>query len=50
MCDRIGAELHIASPELCTDNAIMGAIAWEKVDSGEFAPLDVDITPGLLRH
>lgn len=50
MCDRIGAELHIASQELCTDNAIMGAIAWEKVDAGDFASLDVDITPGLLRH
>lgn len=50
MCDRRGAELHIASPDLCTDNAVMGAIAWEKVERGEFAGLDADITPGLLRH
>jgi N6-L-threonylcarbamoyladenine synthase len=50
MCQRRGVQLHIASPELCTDNAVMGAIAWEKVDRGEFAGLDADITPGLLRQ
>jgi N6-L-threonylcarbamoyladenine synthase len=43
-------KLHIASPDLCTDNAVMGAIAWEKVDRGEYAGLDADITPGLLRQ
>ena len=50
MCQRRGVQLHIASPDLCTDNAVMGAIAWEKVDRGEFAGLDADITPGLLRQ
>lgn len=50
MCKRRGVELHIASPDLCTDNAVMGAIAWEKVDLGEFAALDADIRPGLLRQ
>jgi N6-L-threonylcarbamoyladenine synthase len=40
MCKRRGVELHIASPDLCTDNAVMGAIAWEKVDRGDFAALD----------
>ena len=42
-------ELFISPPELCTDNAVMGAIAWEKVDSKDFSPLDLDIQPGLLR-
>lgn len=44
-----GFELVIAPPELCTDNAVMGAIAWEKVARGEFASLDLDVTPGLQR-
>lgn len=47
---RMGVELLIAPKELCTDNAVMGAIAWEKVHRGEFSPLDIDIHPGLLRH
>lgn len=42
-------ELHIAPPELCTDNAVMGAIAWEHVRAGQFSPLDLDILPGLMR-
>ena len=42
-------ELLISPLELCTDNAVMGAIAWEKVDSGDFSPLDIDVQPGLLR-
>jgi len=41
----------IAAPmELCTDNAAMGAIAWELYRDGQFADLDVDVTPGLIRH
>lgn len=47
--EKDGFELVIAPPELCTDNAVMGAIAWEKVARGEFASLDLDITPGLQR-
>ncbi len=43
-------ELLIAEPELCTDNAIMGAIAWEKVKAGIFDGLDLDVTPGLVRR
>jgi hypothetical protein len=27
----------------------MGAIAWEKLERGQFSALDVDITPGLRR-
>jgi len=49
LAERKGIELLIAPPELCTDNAVMGAIAWEKVWRKEFAPLEIDIQPGLLR-
>lgn len=41
--------LYLAPVELCTDNAVMGAIAWEHFRSGEFASLDLDIVPGLMR-
>ena len=44
-----GVQLHIAPHELCTDNAVMGAIAVERVKRGEFAPLDLDTQPGLVR-
>jgi N6-L-threonylcarbamoyladenine synthase len=43
-------ELHIAPPELCTDNAVMGAIAFERLRSGKTENLDLDIVPGLVRH
>ncbi len=49
MAERHRIELLIAPQDLCTDNAIMGAIAWEKVSRGEFTSLDIDIHPGLLR-
>ncbi len=42
-------EVVIAPPELCTDNAVMGAIAWKQIDRNDFATLDLDITPGLQR-
>lgn len=42
-------DLIIAPLELCTDNAVMGAIALEKIRRGEFAPLDLDIEAGLVR-
>jgi N6-L-threonylcarbamoyladenine synthase len=42
-------ELVVAPMKLCTDNAVMGAIALEKIKRGQFAPLDLDITPGLQR-
>lgn len=44
-----GFDVRIAPPNLCTDNAIMGAIAWRKIDRGDFATDDLDITPGLQR-
>lgn len=43
-------ELHIAPPELCTDNAVMGAIAFERLAAGKTESLDLDILPGLVRH
>lgn len=44
-----GAALHVAPRPLCTDNAAMGAIAWEALEAGHTAPLDCDVTPGLVR-
>lgn len=45
-----GTVLHIAPPKLCTDNAVMGAIAVERWKRGDFDSLDVDIVPGLVRE
>lgn len=42
-------ELHIAPLSLCTDNAVMGAIAVERWKAGLTESLDLDITPGLQR-
>ncbi len=44
-----GFELWIAPPQLCTDNAVMGAIAVERWKAGLVEPLDVDILPGVQR-
>lgn len=44
-----GATLWIAPPQLCTDNAVMGAIAVEKYQAGLFEELDLDIAAGLER-
>jgi N6-L-threonylcarbamoyladenine synthase len=41
--------LFIAPPELCTDNAIMGAIAIERYKRGLFEKLDLNVFPGLIR-
>lgn len=49
VCTDQKIELHIAPPAWCTDNAVMGAIAWEKVRAGEFADLQLDAVPGLVR-
>jgi N6-L-threonylcarbamoyladenine synthase len=48
-CASRGIELHIAPPALCTDNAVMGAIAVEKLKAGLFAPLELDVFPAA-RH
>ena len=42
-------ELTVAPMDLCTDNAVMGAIALEKIRRGDYASLDLDVTPGLQR-
>ena len=43
------AELVVAPPELCTDNAVMGAIAFERLRAGQVESLDLDAQPGLVR-
>ena len=45
-----GFELHVAPPELCTDNAVMGAIAFEQLRAGRTESLELDVIPGLVRH
>lgn len=42
-------ELFIPPLSLCTDNAVMGAIAFERYNSGLFEKLDLDISAGLVR-
>jgi len=44
-----GFDLVIAPLKLCTDNAVMGAIALERFRAGLVEPLDLDAFPGLLR-
>ncbi|ODA35562.1 tRNA (adenosine(37)-N6)-threonylcarbamoyltransferase complex transferase subunit TsaD [Planctopirus hydrillae] len=44
-----GFRLHVAPRELCTDNAAMGGLGWELVEKGRLAPLDLDVSPGLIR-
>ena len=45
-----GFRLFLAPPFLCTDNAVMGAIAIERYRAGLFEPLDLDVLPGLIRN
>ena len=42
-------DLHIAPLALCTDNAVMGAIGWERFKAGLTESLDLDIAAGLVR-
>lgn len=44
-----GHRLYIPPMSLCTDNAVMGAIAIERYRAGLFEPLDLDVYPGLER-
>lgn len=48
-CDAQEIELFIAPLKYCTDNAVMGAIAFEKLKAGLVDDLSVDIQPGLVR-
>jgi N6-L-threonylcarbamoyladenine synthase len=45
-----GYELHVPPLALCTDNAVMGAIAIERLRAGKLADLSLDIFPGLERN
>lgn len=47
---RSGYEIFIPPLKLCTDNAVMGAIAVERYRSGLFEDLSLDISAGLVRH
>ena len=42
-------QLYIAPLRLCTDNAVMGAIAIERYKAGLFEELDLEVYPGLVR-
>ena len=44
-----GYEVIIAPLKLCTDNAVMGAIAFEWLKAGLTDSLDIDVKPGLIR-
>jgi len=47
---RRNIRLFIAPLKLCTDNAVMGAIAVERLKAGLVEPLDLDVYPGLVRR
>jgi len=47
--DRHQIELYVAPLRLCTDNAVMGAIAVERWKAGLFESLDIDAYPGVVR-
>ena len=47
--DRQGIDLFLAPRNLCTDNAAMGAIAWERLERGENDGLELDVRPGTDR-
>ena len=49
MTRRQGVTLEIAPLELCTDNAVMGAIAVERYKAGRLEELDLDVYPGVVR-
>ncbi len=44
-----GVKVHIPPLRLCTDNAVMGAIAVERLKAGLVEQLDLDAVAGLLR-
>jgi N6-L-threonylcarbamoyladenine synthase len=47
--DSRNVQLHIAPLRLCTDNAIMGAIAIERLEAGLTEGLDLEVYPGVVR-
>jgi len=46
---RLNVRLHVAPLPLCTDNAVMGAIAVERLKAGLMESLDLDVYPGMIR-
>jgi len=44
-----GYELHVPPLSLCTDNAVMGAIAIERLKAGQIEDLSLEISPGPER-
>jgi N6-L-threonylcarbamoyladenine synthase len=48
-CQEKEIRLHFAPLEYCTDNAVMGALAFERFRAGLFETLELDIYPGLVR-
>jgi len=46
---KLKRRLYIAPRELCTDNAVMGSLAFEQWNAGQFASLDLDVSPGVIR-
>ena len=44
-CQCRGVELHVPPVNLCTDNAVMGAIAIERLKAGLTESLDLDCVP-----
>jgi len=44
-----GVQIHIAPLRLCTDNAVMGAIALERYKAGLIEDLSLEVYPGLVR-
>ncbi len=46
---RRAIRLFVAPLRLCTDNAVMGAIAIERAKAGMFEALDLDVFPGVVR-
>jgi N6-L-threonylcarbamoyladenine synthase len=46
----VGVELFIPPRALCTDNAAMAGIGLPKLAAGLSTPLDIDVTPGLIRR
>ena len=49
-CEEHGIQLEIAPIELCTDNAVMGAVAIERLKAGMVESLAMDAVPGLVRN
>lgn len=47
--ERAGVRLHVPPIQLCTDNAVMGAIALERLKGGLVEELDLNVQPGLIR-